>query len=121
MACATKGRIGFFRGVFGGVVLVLALAACGSRTSSEAPVNGAGAAKEGSGAAGAKEAVSLPDASLPYVTVEPISEGIFSSAAAVPARLAIQPQALASVGAPLGGRVISVLVRPGDRVKAGTP
>src|SRR4051812_10980926 len=91
----------------GATLLALALAilaGCDSRAPAAAPATQSAPAE-------AQTGVSLPEASLGFITVEPVSEGAFASGGTVPARLAIQPQALAAVGPPLNGRVVSVLVR----------
>jgi len=66
--------------------------------------------------------VSLDAPALKYITVEPAGENSIQIISRVlPGRLAMRPQALASLGAPAAGRVISVQVRPGERVAAGAP
>src|SRR5689334_4594560 len=64
--------------------------------------------------------VSLSSPALKYLTVEPAGENSVQIISRVlPGRLAMRPQALASLGAPAAGRVVSVQVRPGERIAAG--
>jgi len=64
--------------------------------------------------------VSLSDPALKYIAVEPVGESSVQVISRVlPGRLAMRPQALASLGAPAAGRVMSVQVRPGERIAAG--
>lgn len=87
----------------------LALGACGDKPR-EAP-----AAKP------ADKSLALPDPSLRFLQIEPVGESKAAAAAKLPGRLALRPQAAASLGAPTTGRVASVLVRPGQQVAAGQP
>lgn len=65
--------------------------------------------------------VYLPEASRPFVTVEPISRQSAGAVLKVPGRVAFRDGALSRLGTPLPGRVLEVHVATGDRVKAGDP
>ena len=68
----------------------------------------------------AESGVSLSSPALKYLTVRPAGETPVQIISRVlPGRLAMRPQALASLGAPAAGRVASVQVRPGERIVAG--
>jgi cobalt-zinc-cadmium efflux system membrane fusion protein len=65
--------------------------------------------------------VRIPQASLPFIAVEPVSVEQGEAVLTAPAHVAFQDGALAEVGAPLAGRVTQVHVRTGDAVKPGEP
>lgn len=56
-----------------------------------------------------------------YIKVEAVSADAEGVAGALPGRLDFRPGALAAVGTPFAGRVLSVEVRPGQSVRAGAP
>src|SRR6185436_20847717 len=61
----------------------------------------------------------LPDPSLKFLAIEPVSTGGARAIGPIPGKLAMRPQASSSLGAPTAGRVVSVLVRPGEPVTPG--
>lgn len=61
----------------------------------------------------------IPEASRPFVSVTPVSADPGGALLQAPARVAFRDGALSRLGAPLAGRVVSVQVRTGDRVKPG--
>src|SRR5579871_3545805 len=64
--------------------------------------------------------VELSGPALSYIAVAPAGETSVEIVSRVlPGRLAMRPQALASLGAPAAGRIVSVQVRPGQRIEAG--
>ncbi|HUP93719.1 MAG TPA: efflux RND transporter periplasmic adaptor subunit [Burkholderiales bacterium] len=63
--------------------------------------------------------VALSDASLKFLTVEEVGSGGPRAYGPIPGKLAMRPQASSSLGAPTAGRVVSVLVRPGEPVTPG--
>ena len=63
--------------------------------------------------------VQLAEASRAFVTVTPVKADASSAALQAPARVAFRDGALSRLVAPLAGRVVSVHVRTGDRVKPG--
>ena len=87
--------------------LLFGLAACGQESvSAPLPTKTTG--------------VALSNPALSYITVAPAGETPVEIVSRIlPGRLAMRPQALASLGAPAAGRVISVQVRPGQRIEAG--
>ena len=99
------------------IPIMLVLGGCGQGAAPEGAATGA----DPGAAAATPGVVALTDPALKYLTVEPVGASAFSSAGAVPARVAIRPQALASLGSPVTGRIVSILVHPGERVSAGTP
>ena len=65
--------------------------------------------------------ITLPSASARFLRIETVEEASAGFGGALPARIAFRPQALSAVGAPVQGRITEVLVRPGEKVKAGMP
>jgi cobalt-zinc-cadmium efflux system membrane fusion protein len=70
---------------------------------------------------GADGSVRLPKASLRYLRVETVQAGSETFDLRVPARVEFRDDAVSRVGAPAGGRVASIAVKTGDRVRAGQP
>jgi cobalt-zinc-cadmium efflux system membrane fusion protein len=94
------------------VALVVCLAACGK------------AGPDSSGTANAattpaSKDLKLPDASRKFLTVEPVGGAEPAGGRAYFGRIAFRPKALSAVTAPFAGRIASVLVEPGQRVRAG--
>lgn len=89
-------------------LLAALLASCGDKT----PPPPAKALQSG---------VSLAEASRKFLTIEPAGESSTYASGVLPGRLAFRAQAVASIGAPVGGRVAAVMVRPGELVRAGAP
>jgi cobalt-zinc-cadmium efflux system membrane fusion protein len=56
-----------------------------------------------------------------FLTIESVSASPSSNVLALPGRVTFAPKAQSAVGAPVAGRVSAVLVRTGERVKAGDP
>ena len=56
-----------------------------------------------------------------FLTIESVSASEASNVLALPGRVTFAPKAQSAVGAPVAGRVSAVLVRTGERVKAGDP
>jgi cobalt-zinc-cadmium efflux system membrane fusion protein len=65
--------------------------------------------------------VHLPQESARYLGTEPVAANSESLPLHLPARLEFKDGAVSEIGAPLAGRVNEVLVRSGDRVRAGAP
>jgi len=88
-------------------------AACSGAAAPPAPAERAAPAplKEG--------VVQLAEASRAFVTVTPVKADASSAALQAPARVAFRDGALSRLVAPLAGRVVSVHVRTGDRVRPG--
>lgn len=61
------------------------------------------------------------DAQRQFITVEPVAVAQAVDRLAVPGRVTFRPQAQAAVGPAVAGRVMAVLVQPGQVVKAGAP
>lgn len=91
-------------GVLSAVVL---LTAC----SPNAPTNRETGAKS--------EGVSIQEASLKYLEIESVGSSKAALGDILPGRVAFRPQAMAAIGTPMAGRVLSIDVRPGEVVKAG--
>ncbi|MCE2946929.1 MAG: efflux RND transporter periplasmic adaptor subunit [bacterium] len=68
-----------------------------------------------------RQATALTPEQIGFLKIEEVGGGGDAPSAAAPGRVAYRPQALSSLGAPFSGRITSVSVRPGERVKAGTP
>lgn len=88
------------------LVPALAMALLGACSSSEPP------------AAATAGAESQPQH---YIKVEAVGVDGEGLQGTFPGRLAFRPGAMAAVGAPLAGRVLSVEVHPGQAVRAGAP
>lgn len=56
-----------------------------------------------------------------YLKVETVGAGSAATGAVLPGRVAFRPQAMTAVGSPVTARVVSVEVRPGEKVAAGAP
>jgi cobalt-zinc-cadmium efflux system membrane fusion protein len=56
-----------------------------------------------------------------FLTIESVSAAEASTVLALPGRVTFAPKAQSAVGAPVAGRVSALLVRAGERVKAGDP
>jgi cobalt-zinc-cadmium efflux system membrane fusion protein len=91
------------------VVSSLIVAGCGSE-----PPAGPAASRD-------RASTALSDPQRQFVKVETVGGGGEASTQAMPARLAYRPQALSAVGVPFSGRILRVLVRPGEAVSAGMP
>lgn len=65
--------------------------------------------------------VELTAAQKPFLTIEAVSDSKGGSVLALPGRVAFSPQAQSAIGATVAGRVVAVLVRAGEAVKAGAP
>lgn len=65
--------------------------------------------------------VALSEASRKYLEVQTVGEGRGGLGGVIPGRVAFRPQAMAAIGSPLAARILTVDVRPGEVVKAGTP
>jgi cobalt-zinc-cadmium efflux system membrane fusion protein len=68
-----------------------------------------------------RQATALTPEQLGFLKIEEVGGGGDAPSAATPGRVAYRPQALSSLGAPFAGRITSVSVRPGERVRAGAP
>lgn len=107
---AWHGRAGLFLCL----PLLLAIAACSKE-------EGAAAAKSKSAAKAAPSGVELATAQKPFLTIEAVSDSQAAAVLMLPGRVAFRPQAQSSIGATVPGRVVAVLVRAGEVVKAGAP
>ena len=56
-----------------------------------------------------------------FLTIESVSTSPASNVLTLPGRVTFAPKAQSAVGAPVAGRVSALLVRTGERVKAGDP
>lgn len=65
--------------------------------------------------------VRLGEASLPFITVDQVSGAAADGVVEAPAHVEFRDDAVSQVGAPLDGRVVTVHVVLGQRVKAGDP
>jgi cobalt-zinc-cadmium efflux system membrane fusion protein len=95
------------------LALSLALSGCGKDGAPEA------AAKPN--AASAPKAGEVRPVQKQFLTIEPVAAAQSGDVLALPGRVTFRPQAHAAIGATTAGRVASLLVRPGETVKAGTP
>jgi cobalt-zinc-cadmium efflux system membrane fusion protein len=88
------------------------LVACGK---DETQIRGA----SGSTAKGGGGAVQLADASRKFLVIEPASASTNPQGRSYFGRTAFRPKALSAVTAPFAGRIATVAVEPGQRVKNG--
>src|SRR5262245_6245751 len=65
--------------------------------------------------------VRLSPESARYISTEPVEAGRDPVPLRLPARLEFKDGAVSEVGAPMAGRIGSVMVRTGDRVRVGDP
>jgi cobalt-zinc-cadmium efflux system membrane fusion protein len=68
-----------------------------------------------------RQSTALTPEQVEFLKIEEVGGGGNAPSTAAPGRVAYGPQALSSLGAPFSGRITSVSVRPGERVKAGAP
>lgn len=103
------------RGAGRGLVLVMALAACGGGEAAEAPRGGGG---EGAGGPGGRGG---PGGGMPAVAVEvtPVVEG--SIARSVTVSGVIEPIRTVGVNSQVSGALLALAVEEGDRVSRGQP
>ena len=79
------------------------------------------AAKPGAVPHAAAKAVPVRPEQRQFLTVEAVGATQGPSLLALPGRVTFRPQAQSAIGAMAAGRVVAVLVRPGEAVKAGAP
>lgn len=72
-------------------------------------------------AANQQKAITIPNASRPYITVATISPQTFAATVQAPSRVEFRAKALSTAGAVVSGRLGKIDVQVGDPVKAGTP
>ena len=94
-------------------VLALCLAACGRKEASVGTPVAIARAAPGT--------VSLPPTSRAFLAIEPVDESGPKGARTYFGRTAFRPKALSAITAPFSGRVASVGVEPGQRVRAHAP
>jgi cobalt-zinc-cadmium efflux system membrane fusion protein len=92
----------------------LGLAACGKGDSTPP------AASKPDPKASAKS-VKAPAAQKQFLTIEAVDTSRETDVLALPGRVTFRPQAQSAIGATTAGRVVQLLVRPGEAVKAGAP
>jgi cobalt-zinc-cadmium efflux system membrane fusion protein len=103
---------------FVSLVLVLFGTAC-SRHAATIPVLAADASAGVPTGPPRDDLIHLPAASLPYLSVEPVTLGDGAATVRAPGKVAFRDGAVASVGPPVAGRVAVVHVQVGDRVAEG--
>jgi cobalt-zinc-cadmium efflux system membrane fusion protein len=96
------------------IPLALVIAAC-------AKDDGAAASSSKAAARSGSSAVELATAQKPFLTIEAVSDSRAADLLTLPGRVAFRPQAQSAIGATVPGRVVAVLVRAGEVVKAGAP
>ena len=65
--------------------------------------------------------VEIATAQKPFLTIESVGNSSEGSVLTLPARVAFRSQAQSAIGATVAGRVVALLVRAGEPVKAGAP
>src|SRR5262245_61497756 len=95
------------------IPLLLAISACAKEEGVSAKSNAPEKA--------APSGVELAAAQKPFLTIETVSDSKSVDVLTLPGRIAFRPQAQSAIGATVPGRVVAVLVRAGEVVKAGAP
>jgi|SRR5882672_4189076 len=94
--------------------IAFGIAACGKSESTQTP------ASKTEPKASAKS-VEVLSAQKQFLTIEPVGTSQDIDVLALPGRVTFRPQAQSAVGATTAGRVVQLLVRGGEVVKAGAP
>ena len=97
------------------VALAVLLGACGKEP---APASNASPAKAADAAARPAE---VSQAQRQFLAIEAVTASAAGDMLGVPGRVTFRPQAQSAVGSAAPGRVVAVLVQPGQIVRAGTP
>jgi cobalt-zinc-cadmium efflux system membrane fusion protein len=93
--------------------LLFAASACSKKDAPAAAAEVKSAPRTG------PRSVEVPAAQRQFLAIEAAGASRDGDVLALPGRVAFRAQAQSAVGAPVPGRVAAVLVRPGERVKAG--
>jgi len=98
------------------VATALLIGACGKSHSAE-PEAAAVAAE------GARDFIHYQPGSAPlsFLKIEPVTESGLGTSVAMPARISFDEDHTQRVGSPIDGRATSILVKVGDKVRAGQP
>ena len=96
------------------VAIALGLAACGKGEGTPPA-----ASKSGPDASARK--FEVPSVQKQFLTIETVGISEAVDVLALPGRVTFRPQAQSAVGATVAGRVVALLVRAGEVVKAGAP
>jgi cobalt-zinc-cadmium efflux system membrane fusion protein len=102
-------------------VFFIALAAVAVLSACDKAVEPVRNSKAASKSAARAPEVRLGAAQKQFLTIEAVSASEASNVLALPGRVAFASKAQSAVGAPVAGRVSALLVRAGERVKAGDP
>lgn len=103
------------REFFALIVLSALITGCGKSNAPVAAPNSESSANAGS------RLVQVPAAQKQFLTIEAVSTSQAAEMLALPGRVTFRPQAQSSIGATVAGRVVALLVRAGEVVKAGAP
>lgn len=95
------------------------MSACGMEGKPAADRPAGGPAADAGKGGEAEGVVRIDDTRARFLTIEEAGATAMAERIAIPARLEMRAQAVSSLGAPVAGRVVSVRVRPGERVSAG--
>jgi cobalt-zinc-cadmium efflux system membrane fusion protein len=95
-------------------VMSLALAACGKS-------DGTSPATSNPDPKASAKSVKVPPVQKQFLTIEAVGTSQDVDVLALPGRVTFRPQAQSAVGATTAGRVVQLLVRGGEVVKAGAP
>jgi cobalt-zinc-cadmium efflux system membrane fusion protein len=101
------------QGLWMALVLPLVFAACAKQEEASA--------KAKASTKTAASPVELAAAQKPFLTVEAVSGSQAAGVLPLPGRVTFRPQSQSAIGATVPGRVVAVLVRAGEAVKAGAP
>ena len=97
-------------------VSLIALPSCSATRGEQTQVR-----PDGAPSLAADGSVRMPKTSLQYLQVESVKAEGGTFEIRVPARAEFRDGAVSRVGAPVSGRVVSVAVKTGERVRAGQP
>ena len=95
--------------------LLLCMAGCEKNGPASPAANGRSASGK------AASSVNLATAQKQFLAVEAVSSSDTGEVLTLPGRVMFRPQAQSAVGATMAGRVVALLVRSGEVVKAGAP
>ena len=99
-----------------GLVAAVALGIAACNADGEKPVP-----TSKSGSKGAASSVPLAPAQKQFLAIEPVVTSGGLDVLALPGRITFSPQAQSAVGATVAGRVVQLMARAGEVVKAGAP
>lgn len=102
-------------------ILIAMTAVCLGATGCETKEPAVAAANSRSAPGGATRPVKVATVQKQFLAIEAIRSSDTGEVLALPGRIVFRPQAQSAVGATMSGRVVELLVRAGETLKAGAP